>query len=80
MKSIVFHVLNFKSWIKLISDTVDICNLVINEFNPIFEVQKIGNEAFQNASFANASGNKDSSCHSAMVKISMIWLFKFRTW
>ena len=46
-----FHVLNFKSWIKLIYDTVDACNFVINEFNPTFEVQNMGNEAFQNALF-----------------------------
>ena len=49
------HFLNFKSWIKLIYDTVDICNFVINEFNPTFEVQNMGNEAFQNASFGNSS-------------------------
>ena len=30
------------------------CNFVINEFNPTFEVQKMGNKAFQNASFGNA--------------------------
>ena len=54
LKSLVFHVLNFKSWIKLIYDTVDVCNFVLNEFNPTFEVQNMGNEAFQNASFGNA--------------------------
>ena len=48
LKSLVFHVLNFKSWIKLIYDRV---NFDINEFNPTFEVQNMGNEAFQNASF-----------------------------
>ena len=32
-------------------ETVDICNFVINEFNPTFEVQNMGNEAFQNALF-----------------------------
>ena len=47
-----FPFLNFK---KLIYDTVDICNFVINKFNPTFEVQKNGNEAFQNALFGNAS-------------------------
>ena len=51
LKSLVSHFLNFKSWIKLIYDTVDICNFVINEFNPTFEVQNMGNEAFQNVSF-----------------------------
>ena len=55
MKSLVSHILNFKSWIKLIYDTVDVRNFVINEFNPTFEVQNMGNEAFQNASFGNAS-------------------------
>ena len=33
---------------------VDVCNFVINEFNPTFVVQNMGNEAFQNASFGNA--------------------------
>ena len=55
LKSLVSHFLNFKSWIKLIYDTVDVCNFVINEFNPTFEVQNMGNKAFQNASFGNAS-------------------------
>ena len=32
LKSLVSHVLNFKSWIKFIYDTVDICNFVISEF------------------------------------------------
>ena len=55
LKSLVFHVLNHKSWIKLIYDTVSVCNFVINQFNPTFEVQNMANEAFQNASFGNAS-------------------------
>ena len=55
LKSLVSHFLNFKSWIKLIYDTVDVCNFVINEFNPTFKVQNMGNEAFQNASLKNAS-------------------------
>ena len=50
LKSLISHVLNFKSWIKLIYDKITYIYCVINEFNPIFEVQKIGNEAFQNAS------------------------------
>ena len=50
LKSLVSHLLNLESWIKLIYDTVDLCNLVIKEFNPTFEVQNMGNEAFQNAS------------------------------
>ena len=65
MKSLISHFSNFKSWIKLIYDTVDISNFVINEFNPTFEVQKMGNEAFQIALFGNASfpnGNKGNSC------------------
>ena len=51
LKSLVSHVLNFKRWIKLIYDTVDVCNFVMNEFNSTFEVQDMGNKAFQNASF-----------------------------
>jgi len=31
-----------------------VCNVVINEFNPTFEVQNMGNEAFQNALFVKA--------------------------
>ena len=72
MKSLVFHFLNFKSWIKLIYDTVDVCNFVINEFNPTFEVQNMGNEAFQNASFGNAlfpNGNEGNSCLWAMAML-----------
>ena len=53
LKSLVSYFLNFKNWIKLIYDTVDVCNFVINEFNPTFEVQNMGNEAFWNASFGN---------------------------
>ena len=45
----------FKSWIKLIYDTVDICHFVINEFNPTFKVQNMETEAFQNALFGNAT-------------------------
>ena len=65
LKSLVSHVLNFKSWIKLIYDKITYIYCVINEFNPTFEVQKMGNEAFQNASFGNASfpnGNEGNSC------------------
>jgi len=51
LKSLVSHVLNFKSWIKLFYDTVDTS---INEFNPTFEVENMGRAAFQNASFSNA--------------------------
>ena len=34
LKSPVSHVLNFLGWIKLIFDTADLCNFVINELNP----------------------------------------------
>ena len=34
LKSAVSHVLNFLGWIKLIFDTTDLCNFVINELNP----------------------------------------------
>ena len=40
LKSLVSHVLNFKSWIKLIYNTVDICRFVINQFNPTCEVSE----------------------------------------
>ena len=55
MKSLVSHVLNLKSRIKLIDNTEDVCNFVKNEFNPPIEVQNMGNETFKNASFGNAS-------------------------
>ena len=51
LKSLVSHFLNFKSWIKLIYDTIDVCNFVINEFNPTFEVQESENVVLQNTSF-----------------------------
>ena len=34
---------------KVTTGLCDVCNFVINEFNPTFEVQNIGNKAFQNA-------------------------------
>ena len=61
--------MNFKSWIEVLYGTVDVCNFVINEFNPSFEVQKMGKEAFQNALFGKASlpnGNKGNSCLCAL--------------
>ncbi len=58
LRSLVFHFLNFKSWIKLIYDTVDVCYFVINEFNPTFDVQNMGNKAFQNGLFGNASSKR----------------------
>ena len=51
--------------IKLIYDTVDLCNFVTNESNPTFEVENIGNEALQNASFADASFLNESLSYSA---------------
>ena len=65
MKSLVYNVLNFKSWIELIYDKITYTYCVINELNPTFETQNMGNEAFENASFGNASfgnGNEDYTC------------------
>ena len=45
--------------------TYSYINDTMDEFNPTFEVQNMGNKAFQNASFGNASfgkGNEDNSC------------------
>ena len=39
--------LNFKSWIKLIYDKITYTYSVINEFNPTFKTQNMGNEAFE---------------------------------
>ena len=39
LKSLISLVLNCTGWIKLIFDTVDLCNFVINEFKPTFKVQ-----------------------------------------
>ena len=44
LKSLVSHVLNFKSWIKLIYDKITYIYCVINEFNPAFEIQNMGND------------------------------------
>ena len=54
LKNLISHVLNYKSWIKLNYEKITYIYCVINEFNPTFEVQNMGNEAFQNASFWNA--------------------------
>ena len=51
LKNLVSHVLNFKSWIKLTYDKITYIYCVINEINPTFDVQKMENEAFQNASY-----------------------------
>ena len=55
LKHPIFNALNFRGWIKLIYDTVDVCNFVISEFNPTFEAPNMGNTAFQNALFGNLS-------------------------
>ena len=60
LKSLFSHVLNYKSWLKLIYDKITYICLVINEFHPTFEVQNIGNEAFQNGWFATM--NDGCSC------------------
>ena len=77
--------LNFKSWIKLIYDTVDVCNFVINEFNPTFEVQNMGNEAFQNASFGGTPKGTNTEWNSEPLKIlkklrvlSRNWTYDFK--
>ena len=67
--------MNFKSWIKLIYDKTTYTYCVINEFNPTFVIQNMGNEAFQNASVGNASfgnGNEDYSCLLAVCKYCYI--------
>ena len=70
LKSLVSHVLNFKSWIKLIYGTVDKCNFVINEFNPTSEVQNIENGVFQNARFPNTPF---ANCHFPNWDYSCLW-------
>ena len=54
LKSPVSHVVNFLGWIKLIFDHTYLCNFVIKGLNPTYEVQNMGNGAFQNAPFGNA--------------------------
>ena len=44
----------------MIYDKITYTYCVINEFNPAFETQNMGNKAFENASFGN--GNEDYSC------------------
>merc|ERR1712020_392515 len=73
-KSLVSHFLNIKRWIQLIYDTVFVCSFVINEFNPTFEVQNMGNKVFQNASFQIASfpnRNESYSCLWAVCLLSL---------
>ena len=43
--------MNITCLIKLIFATVNLCNFVISEFNPIIEVQGIGNWGLPNALF-----------------------------
>ena len=50
-KCLVFHVLNFRGWIKLIYDKITSIYCVENKFNPTFEVQNIEKELFQNTPF-----------------------------
>ena len=70
LKSLVSHVLNFKSWIKLIYDKIIYIYCFVNVFNSTFGLQKMGNKAFQNASFGNASfPNEGNSC---------LWAIAFR--
>ena len=66
LKSLISHVLSFISWIKLIYDTVNICNFVIYQFNPTFEVQNMGYEDFQNAYFGNASFPNEALSYSCL--------------
>ena len=78
LKSLVSHVLNFKSWIKFIYDQIIYIYCVINEFNPTFKVQKMGNRAFQNVSFGNASfpnGNEGNSCPWASLLLTLLYPF-----
>ena len=68
LKSLVYHVLNFKSWI------YDKIIYILNEFNPTFETQNMGNKAFKNPSFGNASfgnGSEDYSCLLAKSTLSL---------
>ena len=54
LKHILFNVLYFSGWIKLIYDKITLVYCVENEFNLTSEVQNIENGLFQNAPFANA--------------------------
>ena len=47
LRSLVSHVLNFKSWIKLIHGIEDVCDFVINVFNPIFSVKTLKTRHFK---------------------------------
>ena len=66
-----------------LSTAVYVCNFVINEFNPTFEVQNMGNKDFQNALFGNASFLNEALSYSYLwakalytsyIKIEMCWL------
>ena len=51
-------------WMNIGTDRLNSKNSDLDESNPTFEVQNLGNEAFQNSSFENAlfvNGNEDSS-------------------
>ena len=65
MKRPIYHVLNLKSQIKLIFNTVQPYNFDINEFNLTYEVQNMANAAFQIAPFGIApfpNGRLEYSC------------------
>ena len=47
LQNLVSYLFNLTGLIKLFFDTVDLCNFVINEFNPTFEAQGHGNGAFK---------------------------------
>ena len=79
MQSPVSHVLNLTGCIKLIFDTLDLCNFVKNEFNPTFEVQNMGNEAFQNATFGNTSF-PNATFLNENVGYSCLWAMSIFKW
>ena len=54
LKRPIYHVLNLKSQIKLISNTVQSYDFDINEFNLTYEVQNMANRAFQIVPFGIA--------------------------
>ena len=59
--------MNLKGCIKLIYDTITHTYCVKNEFDQIFEIQNMGNQAFPKALFGNASfgnGKKDDNNYS----------------
>ena len=55
----------------LIDDKITYIYCVLNEFNPAFEVQKMGNKAFQNVSFHSMMGKDMTLKISNTNKISI---------